>query len=289
MDEFIKNIRSLYGDRGTAWLESLPKLVARKTQQWGLSDLVLMNNLTYHYVLSGMQNGQPIVLKMGLDAQALSKEIAALKVFQGFGAVSLIDQLDGALLLARAVPGSSLRSCFPEHDKRALQIMCDVMHVLHKAPYAAHNFQHISDWLAVFDNQSSVPVEYVNKARTLREKLLASIIKPVLLHGDLHHDNVLEHGNAWMVIDPKGVVGDPLFEVSAFICNPLSDLLARKDASIIIAERIVHCAHILKTDAQHIKEWCFIRAMAGWMWAHEDGLEDTLFKQLAKILLVLEV
>jgi len=32
---------------------------------------------------------------------------------------------------------------------------------------------------------------------------------PVLLHGDLHQDNILSHGDDWLVIDPKGVIGFP--------------------------------------------------------------------------------
>jgi streptomycin 6-kinase len=36
---------------------------------------------------------------------------------------------------------------------------------------------------------------------------------PVLLHGDLHQDNILSQGDDWLVIDPKGVIGFPINEI----------------------------------------------------------------------------
>lgn len=42
---------------------------------------------------------------------------------------------------------------------------------------------------------------------------------------DLHHDNILQNGHAWVVIDLKGVIGEPAYEVSAFIRSPIPELL----------------------------------------------------------------
>jgi streptomycin 6-kinase len=41
-----------------------------------------------------------------------------------------------------------------------------------------------------------------------------------LLHGDLHHENILQAGNGeWKIIDPQGVVGSAVFECGRFIEN----------------------------------------------------------------------
>jgi len=46
----------------------------------------------------------------------------------------------------------------------------------------------------------------------------------MLLHGDLHHDNVLLGGdNRYRIIDPKGVVGDVVFDIPRFILNEFDD------------------------------------------------------------------
>ena len=49
----------------------------------------------------------------------------------------------------------------------------------------------------------------------------------MLLHGDLHHENiVLDQNRGYILIDPKGVVGDPVFELSRFILNEFRDTLS---------------------------------------------------------------
>jgi len=71
------------------------------------------------------------------------------------------------------------------------------------------SFSHIRDWLKALDtiNSNLIPKQLLHKAATLRDKKLASIESPTLLHGDLHLDNILQDGEEWLAIDPKGVIG----------------------------------------------------------------------------------
>ena len=55
---------------------------------------------------------------------------------------------------------------------------------------------------------------YLQKARDIRNQLLATALDPVLLHGDLHHENIIKHGDNWVVIDSKAVTGNPAYEPS---------------------------------------------------------------------------
>src|SRR5690606_4671155 len=41
------------------------------------------------------------------------------------------------------------------------------------------------------------------------------------LHGDLHHDNILSSARGWLVIDPKGVLGDPAYDLANVFINPV--------------------------------------------------------------------
>jgi streptomycin 6-kinase len=68
--------------------------------------------------------------------------------------------------------------------------------------------------LATLDKEWKIPINILQKARTLKEHLLAKMSAlPVLLHGDLHQDNILSQGDDWLVIDPKGVIGFPINEI----------------------------------------------------------------------------
>lgn len=284
MQDFEKNIINLYGEEGEQWLANLSLLIAEIERAYGLSNLKPFKNLSYNYVLSGFQGSQPVVLKLGLDRDGLKREALALKTFAGFGVVKLLIEQKGMLLLERAVPGRALKSYFPEKDKDAIHISCECLKRLHQAVIPAdHQFPHIKDWLIALDKEFNIPTHYLNKARKLRNELIATSAPSVLLHGDLHHDNILQNGDDWVVIDPKVVIGEPAYEVAAFIRNPIPQLLAHNDASSIISHRIKYFAEILKLPEQRIHDWCYVQAVLAWIWALEDGCDAAYFKKLTEL------
>ena len=100
----------------------------------------------------------------------------------------------------------------------------------------------------------------------MRRDLLESAPAPVALHGDMHHFNVLRAGREpWLAIDPKGLAGDPCFDVCQFLRNPepvpLSVNRARLD---------VFCAE-LGLDRARTRDWCFVHAILDACWGFEDG------------------
>lgn len=58
------------------------------------------------------------------------------------------------------------------------------------------DFQKITDWLLALDNVSQIPEKFLKKAKQYRDALLSTSDKPVLLHGDLHQDNILKNGGS---------------------------------------------------------------------------------------------
>ena len=62
------------------------------------------------------------------------------------------------------------------------------------------------------------------RAEALYASLVATQAKPVVLHGDLHHWNILRAvREPWLAIDPHGVIGEPAFEVGPWMRNPVGD------------------------------------------------------------------
>lgn len=284
MTAFESNILSLYGEKGRQWLDHLPNLVTQLANTYGLSNLKPVDNLSYNYVLSGLQGPQPIILKLGFDIDGFKREAAALMAFSGFGVVEILSENNGLLLLECTVPGVSLKSYFPERDDEAINITANVIKRLHKAPIpSSHQFPHIKDWLEALDDDLEIPVQMLQKAREIRDQLLKKAAPHVLLHGDLHHDNILQNGNDWLVIDPKGVIGEPAYEVAAFIRNPMPELLNHVDAPNIIHNRVTCFAEALKLSERRIIDWCFVQAVLSWVWALEDGLDTSSSEQLTKI------
>lgn len=58
------------------------------------------------------------------------------------------------------------------------------------------------------------------RASGIALKLFDKPSASIPLHGDLHHDNVLSSDRGWLAIDPKGLVGDPTYEVANIFRNP---------------------------------------------------------------------
>lgn len=281
MKTFEQNIIIVYGEKGRQWLDRLPNLVIQLANTYELSNLKPVNNLSYNYVLSGFQDSQPIILKLGLDIDGFKREAEALIALEGFGVVQVFSENAGLLLLECATPGVSLTSYFPKNDNESINITADVIKRLHKAPLpSAYAFPHIKDWLEALDGDLKIPAQTIQRAREVRDQLLKTAGSDVLLHGDLHHDNILQNDNDWLVIDPKGVIGDPAYEVAAFIRNPMPELLNLDNSQKVIRNRVKRFVELLELPSQRILDWCFVQAVLAWVWALEDGCDDTYFKNL---------
>jgi streptomycin 6-kinase len=176
---------------------------------------------------------------------------------------------DGMLLLERAVPGTSLKNYFPNRDQESIEIACKVMKKLHKANIPiTHNFPHIKDWLTALDRDWPIPDAYLKKARKLRDQLLKMSSADALLHGDLHHDNILQNGNDWLVIDPKGVIGSPINEIWAFVMD--------------IERDIPFIAQYFNFRTQDVFNWYFVHVILAACWNLEDNIDASLFLGLAE-------
>lgn len=272
MHSFEKNILSIYPERGKAWLADLPKKIEKIASLWELERLHPFSNLSYNYVLKGYQKDTPIVLKISLDERSLDQEANALIAFRDFGAVKVLSRTKEALLLQRAVPGHLLKTQFPKNDPQRIEIACDVAKRLHQAPLPeTHHFPSIHDWLKTLDQPWNLSRSHLERARKLKKSLLNTEGPSVLLHGDLHPDNILSNGNEWLIIDPKGVIGDPIHEVWAFVEDPKNDL------SFI--------SKYFHYEYARVVQWYYVHVVLAACWQVEDHLDPSLFMNLAESIL----
>ena len=122
-------------------------------------------------------------------------------------------------------------------------------------------YYHISEWLKSIDNVKSqqIPEHLLKKARYLKNELLTSSTQQVFLHGDLHLDNVLQNDRDWLAIDPKGILGEPAFDIAAFdFINPI-EIERKLNINDLFEMRINNIAQKTNLDAQRLKDWVFVR------------------------------
>jgi streptomycin 6-kinase len=99
----------------------------------------------------------------------------------------------------------------------------------------------------------------LNQAASTALELLAEPEEVVVLHGDIHHGNVLDFGpRGWLAIDPKGLVGERGFDHANLFCNPD---LASATAPGRLARQATIVAEAARLDRRRLLRW--ILAWAG--------------------------
>jgi streptomycin 6-kinase len=201
------------------------------------------------------------------------------------------------MLLERLQPGGMLSTL--EDDEEATHIAAEVMQKIwrplesasllaysqEQAP-ALQSFIRLSDW---FDGLKRLRERFNGGTGPLHEKLVdrversvkdlfAENHKPVLMHGDFHHFNILSSERGWLIIDPKGVVGPAGYEVGPLLINPWSDWSDGKGYQGIIRRRIDILHEQLGFERERIREWCLAHGILSAWWGIEDntGWESAL-------------
>jgi streptomycin 6-kinase len=229
-----------------------------------------------------------VVLKAGVPNPELLTEIAALRHYDGHGIVRLLDAdpEQGVMLVERLRPGIPLVTL--ADDKQATSIAAQVMKQLWRPVPPDHLFPTVHKWAAGMKRlrehfgggTGPLPVRLVETAESLFAELLASMDTPVLLHGDLHHWNILSaEREPWLALDPKGVVGEPAYEVGALLRNPLPQLLNWPQPGRILARRVDQLSEELGIDRQRLIGWGVAQAVLSAWWSIEDhghGWEEAM-------------
>lgn len=277
---FVRRIVELYGATGIEWLNCLPSIIADCAQRWSLVVMPPFEPLSYNYVAPAMRtDGRDVVLKVGVPNPELLTEIEALRLFNGRGIVQLleVDRDQGALLLERLKPGTPLSSL--TDDEQATTIAAQVMLQLWKPVPAEHPFPTVAKWAAGLKRfrehfcggSGPFPASLVKAAETLFAELIGSMAEPVLLHGDLHHQNILAaQRQPWLALDPKGLVGEPAYEVGALLRNPMPQLLTVPQPRRILARRVDQLAEELGFDRARLVGWGLAQAVLAAWWSFED-------------------
>ena len=172
------------------------------------------------------------ILKIGNDARDTTNEYNILNEYNGvkYCKVYEADIANGILLLERITPGTQLRD-EPCLDKR-LELFCDLSRGLYIKPTNKDFYSTYMGWVSRITEYMRHRKDHANlyekmaKAEQLCRGLCVKYPGEMLLHGDFHHDNILlgEH-NMYRIIDPKGVVGDAVFDIPRFILNEFEDEL----------------------------------------------------------------
>jgi len=222
---------------------------------------------------------------LGLPNPELTSEIEALRILDGRGAARLFesDPEGGALLIEHVKPGTPLADL--EDDEKATGIAAQVMQQLWRPILdpggleAPRGLRSVENWALGMERLRAhynggtgpFPEKLVEQAETLFIELIASTDRQVVLHGDLHHWNILAaQREQWLALDPKGVVGDPAFEVAAWMYNPFDTLHHWPGLAQVLSRRLDQFSEILGFDRQRLLGWSLGQSVLSAWWCIED-------------------
>jgi streptomycin 6-kinase len=221
-------------------------------------------------------DGTRCVLKVSPHLEETRAEIAALAIWDGVGAARLLAAQPelGGLLQERIEPGTMLAEMSAVDDDAATRVAAEILRTLWR-PARADGLVSLESWCAAYARNRDVlsrgvpgfPTKLFQRADELRAELLASTREPAVLHGDLHHFNLLRsHRAGWLAIDPKGLVGDRCFDVCQFLRNP-----EPVPPSVNSRRLDIFCAE-LGLDRRRTREWCLVHAVLNACWSFQDGM-----------------
>lgn len=192
-----------------------------------------------------------------------------LAAHRGFGTARVLENDANAILIERIFPGTRLaRLSADGRDDAACHIICDTIEKLQASRVEIAGWPGHDEHLAAFTRNAISPLttEIVARADALFRELDASQDHRVLLHGDLHHENILfDEERGWLAIDPKGEVGELAYELAAPLRNPLAES-EHFMSPVQMDRRVSICCERLNLDRRRVLGWCFARNASAALW-----------------------
>lgn len=261
---------------GRPFLLHTEKCLAAYAGVWGLSGFSLVDYFSVNCIfLCKAEKWGNAVLKIGAPAPETQNELNALLAYNGapFCKVYEQDAAGGLLLLERIQPGTVLRQV-PVFKQRA-EIFAGLYKGLHKAVNPGEGYPLYTGWVSRITRYMERKEGFSALAACMRRaegycmEISGQYNRHMLLHGDLHHDNILKNSEGgYTIIDPKGVAGDPIFDVARFLLNEADTPDAE---NVCLREKIEVFSKLLGLPLPVLKKCYFIEAAMATCWEVESG------------------
>lgn len=213
-------------------MKSIQERLQSASRKWKLTDLEAIYEMPGRavYAAESADYGS-VIVKRNHDISHLSGEFETLRRMKGNSCCQVydFDGKEGMILEERILPGTVLREeAFWE--KRA-EVFARVFRGIHVILENETSYPSYLDWVKnAYEKLRKGPsadkrlVDGMREAVAVAEEMFAKYPQRMLLHGDLHHDNILQNEQGgYVVVDPKGVVGPPVFDTPRYVLNEMDE------------------------------------------------------------------
>lgn len=248
-----------------------PATLEEYLQRWRLTPASAAYSTPSSHLQPVLHHGERAMLKVArIEEEANGCRLLAW--WSGNGAARVLE-LDGhAAVLewggASLVPGSAA------DDDRATSILCSVAATLHAASDRGFSTRPgglvpLDAWFRSLFARGGSDGPYADGAAIAR-RLIARGGHTVVLHGDLHHGNVLDFGaRGWLATDPKYLVGNRVFDYTNILCNPDQEFAESR-----FDRRVDLICRLADIPERELLEWTVAWTALSASWFADDGRSD---------------
>ena len=222
---------------GNDFHDKIVQTIEIYSEKWKLSDFEFVEYYSIHAIFfCKSELYGDCVLRIGDNDDdedniyGFMSEYNALLEFNDSGKFCKIFDCDAdknIMLIERIIPGTMLKN-EPSLEKR-LSVFSELFNGLHKEPKNPERYASPERWLEDIDNILNFLGQHEKykelyshglKAKELILEIMKTYDRRLLLHGDLHFENILlDKDGMYKIIDPISVIKDPVFEVGRYITN----------------------------------------------------------------------
>jgi streptomycin 6-kinase len=280
-NQFVAETIRRFGDAGRSWISNLPSVIDKCQSEWGLMDVQPISELSINFVCfcTSARLGD-VVLKLPGPHSERFTEIEALRIFNGRSCCRMLecDMDAAAFLLKRASPGVPLRAISDRN--RQLDVGVRLIASLPVRMYGASTLPSYGDWIGTAGamlGRTHAPSELLALLRIAElrySEINATHENIAVLHGDLHHDNVLQNGpDDWIAIDPQGVVGPSILEAGRFVQNHALPDYSQTDFHELERTTEYVANHLVESYGQ-VQRAMFVLHVLSMCWDWEMNIEQ---------------
>jgi streptomycin 6-kinase len=262
----------------------IPPLFQPWMRRWHLTpDGPAFETPFHSHLMPVRRAGDPAMLKIALNQE--EREGAHLMAwYAGEGAVRILEHDGEALLMERTTGSRSLSQMARSgQDDRASTIICEAVSRLHAPRDRPRPRMLVSlpIWFRQLEPAAARHGGVLVKSAAAARVLLASSREERVLHGDIHHANILDGGDrGWLAIDPKGLFGERAFDYCNTFCNPDIETATARDR---LARQAAIVARAAELEPGRLMTWILAYAGLSAAWTIDDGGDPQLALAVAQI------
>jgi len=283
----IENVINRFGK---GFYEKVLRDIEAYADKWTLTSFQLIPSYSANLIFRCYsENFGIVVLKIGNPSfREIFTEFNTLYQYNGRGFCRVFEaDIENGVILEECVqPGSPLRDESSLHKR--LSVFCSLYKGLYIMPTKGEIYPTYTEWVSRITEYMSKRQDckelylYMKKAKDICLSVSNLYSLKMLLHGDFHHDNILlGNDGEYTIIDPKGVIGDPVFDIARFILNEFDDEITTE-----LYKKINHIISILEKKLnipnQILKQCLYVETAMAVCWNVEDGSTPEEYPTLIK-------